>query len=681
MPSDLEAKRLAVLRSLTKKAPPPPSTQLPPSLPPPPKPYFDVPEAKATTNGNELSSHEIPHIPNAVIPSSDLLGATNSLPNVTPQNMESSPSEKPVNSQVVSAPVLPPTSQKPFQPPPPPPPVTSVSLTSPNSFKSESSLYSLSDSARISKPPTIKKKTPFEQAVYDLTRLGYGFWDIVKESNVNADLLKGLFQSQGYAIPGAKLSVPNSPMMEKTDEDAMPKPAVIAFKSVSPVPQAPAPLSNPSKPAPIVLSKKPTSILSQHTPKVASKVLQGSSFGSDRWSKSLNITLSDDEDIGEETDYSDDEAENSTTSLNTPRLTRSAVESTETISSKLSDRTHLARSLEAQREKIRQVTAQLKLLEEQRSSRTNSPGLRTSEKFPNTDFAAASSDGSLSGSFEQEALSALKLTSPTDNQNGNSKGNSNGSALTSGDFKDEEKPENEQRVVSVKNSTDTVSNANVEISNSLAVSSLEHQGMVPSSKRAYSLAQSLERARQEHDQIENQKKMFLDELERNNTNQTKKQIEDLKSELERKMTELVEQTYAFASAKASLEATKVQEERLMAGISALEEQLSIEQNVLENKSTNVCVKEPLMIPYTSDNSNLAQKDPELPAIDTFAGTSESQNSMGNSSDSDVEIIDVNDHNSNGKKLLFNFTQLAFYFLFYFIKCDFSNWSVLITSSV
>ena len=85
--------------------------------------------------------------------------------------------------------------------------------------------------------------------------------------------------------------------------------------------------------------------------------------------------------------------------------------------------------------------------------------------------------------------------------------------------------------------------------------------------RMKSLSGSLENFKREQAKLNSQTKLYTKQLENNRVETTKRQIEELKRELERKMAELLDRTYKFASAQASLSAIELQKKRIQEGIS------------------------------------------------------------------------------------------------------------------
>lgn len=577
--TDLEAKRLAVLQSLKKSA-----------LATKPAPIITAPTLRVDANStasdskqnnvHDISSRDLNETLHKVIPD-----ASNLVPR--PQTL----------------------------PPPPPAPRTEAIPPPPKIPPRKKFTIKNVDVGRVYKG-SMPKRSAIEQALIDLIRLGYCFQDIVEKTNVNPDILLKAFQQYGVSVI-KPLPTP-VPTVPSTLISSPALPANEYRNSKSPAVLTPTVLSNLNKP---VLADRGSS-----TP----------SFGSDRWSKSLNITLTDDE-----ADSESESEQELAPPLDTPRSTPAL------SASQTSSQASIKLTLEAQREKIRQVAAKLKFLQEQKTAKE---GI-TAPTSPSSKPSSVTSDDTSSLPSKEDKTELLRQR------------------LLAMKSRSENKPETPLTPSAAKDKSEILQGpANKEISHeflpvppskadesevSLAITTFKPDSQAPqtltsTNPRVYNIAKSLERAREEQARIAHQRKILAARAEALDTNKKKKQIELLKRELEQKMNELVDQTYEFATVKASYEATKAQEERLQLGISSLEEQLTIEQNI----PSPVNDQEPLMIPYnneekepkvledTSDESKeqipkVASAPAVVPASTTFA-TDDARNEI----DSDVEIIDV-----------------------------------------
>lgn len=507
-----------------------------------------------------------------------------------------------------------------------------------------------------------------ERAISDLIRLGYTFYDIVEQAHVKPEVLSLAFQKLGYTIPAKPLDPPSA-----GSPNSLPKTNVV--NPLSPTPLTPTVLSGTTKPPQTQTAS----------------LLASPRFGSDRWSKSLSITVSDDEDM-EESECEEESEPAIDTPMPTPVVApkEAVVNSANTGTSGRKD---IAQTLEAQREKIRQVAAKLKLLQQQKVEReigkqssdqkNEAPISSSVQRTPgNTDQTSDTNNDPMTPppampapesktELLKQKLNALKakanqISTPSQEAN---KSRASRETLNSSvapqetKFSTEPQPHSDSRPIhrsTTPHNSQNTSEESQEIPRSLVLSPANgSKAHAPTDLRVFSLTKSLEHARQEQQLISNQRKSLEKKLEKLDTNNTKKQIEDLKRELERKMNELLEQTYEIASAKASFEATKAQEERIQRGISSLEEQLTIEQSSAANDPPVTSpTSEQLRLPYEDEQVKHPLQESEAPTSDGSVEShpvvhpapplvSVQQSSGGTVSDSDVEILDVEPH-SNGK---------------------------------
>lgn len=633
MSSDLEAKRLAVLQSLRKTVQ---------------KPFHITTASDTNPSLNIQQANSALTIPQQIGPAN---GAH-----------QSNDAREQVKPAIAAQPPPPP-----LFPPPPPPRATAPIHVSPVNGPSKTNV----SNPVFNAAPSIALsggKSPLDRALSDLIRLGYTFSDIVEKAQVKSEVLSVAFQKLGYPVPvkSSELSSVGSPNSHHRNNLVNP---------LSPTPLTPTILSGATK-----------------TPQTQAALLGASPrFGSDRWSKSLSITVSDDEEIEES--ESDEESE---PAIDTPMPTP-VVEIKEVVANNAptTERKDIAQTLEAQREKIRQVAAKLKQLQQQKVEREkikqsigqkneapippdikwipiagNSSQTTVTNNEPVNSIPAAPAQESKTEQLKRK-LNALKakttqiFSSP---QEANNSTAFHETPLHSSAASREPKPPTKSQHHSTSQpihqpitSHDPQTPENFqEIPRSLVVSTANgSQEHAPTDLRVFSLTKSLEHARQEQELVSNQRKTLEEKLEKLDTNNTKRQIEDLKRELERKMNDLLEQTYEIATAKASFEATKAQEERLLRGISSLEEQLTIEQaSAANDPPVTSPISEQLRLHYEVDQSKQPSLESEAPKLE---GTLESppvvhrappiasvqQGSAGTVSDSDVEIIDVEPH-TNGK---------------------------------
>lgn len=460
--------------------------------------------------------------------------------------------------------------------PPPPPPTTQVESIPPPPKSPRRRALKKVDVGRVYKN-ALPKKSIIEQAILDLTRLGYSYKDILDKTNINPNVLLKAFQQYGFPVvkPSTTPAVVSAP-------EPVP--------NFSPSPQA--------VPAP--------SLAQHHFSKVSlpERSASNPSFGSDRWSKSLQITLSDDEhDDSSESDSEGEDKHRLQTPQSAPAGVLSARSTPPTNSHHPSNKNNIAQSLDAQREKIRQVTAQLKLLQEQKVAQkvaqkaATEPASPAAHTPPLTDKPTSSVNSADKTELLRQRLLALKNRKENNNE-----------VLQSASAPDPislpfTTTEPEHKVRAGSNDTNSTTKTDVEIG-PLAVTKFEPPAPSVSTHnvghhnpRVSDLVQSLDRAREEQEKLAHMRSSLQAQVEALDTNKTKQHIEDLKRELEKKMNDLVEQTYQYATVKATYEATKAQEERLQHGISSLEHQLSIEEAATSYDSNT------LMLPYSNQESD------------------------------------------------------------------------------
>lgn len=645
MLNTLEAKRLAVLNSLRRTAP---ISAVKPSLPPASKPSFSAlsnPQPVSVSKGSvrppSITQQHESHADSASFYSDDS-------PNIS----------------LGTSPAIMHQSPEPSQHPPPHPILASVSSASiPAVSQADEPTHTPSDVSNLTSATDSSDNlnSRFEQSIYDLNRLGYSYSDILKMSEVSPEVLSSAFRKLGYHIPVV------IPRIVPTVYE-LTKASNIKGSNSSSIPASPI---NFTPSVPSDTTEKPYPIIPR-------KAL-APCFGSDRWSKHLSITLSDDEEDEEMEDINSDELHprQADTPKSAPVIMAPKEITRNSTANKIPDKRDIAQTLEAQREKIRQVAARLKLLQQQKTAQDN----ERASAPPKSSSANGNSSPNLSGVVMNASIKSASTppTLPAVD------GKQEKTVSTSSKFNSKTELLR-KKLADLRSRADNSSKTPKtpkEPAESLAISPpMDSQAMVPTDPRIYNLAKSLERARLEKETIANQKKAYAEKLERLNTDDTRKEIEALKEELGRKMNELVDQTYEYATAKASFEATQAQEERLLLGISTLEEQLTLEQTAInEAASSTPLVKEPLMIPYKAGSPEIlsleytaqvnspqsnspvsVQKSVSLvseghiassssPAISDSAPLIASQNS----SDSDVEIIDVESH-ENGI-----LTPLIFFF--------------------
>jgi hypothetical protein len=453
---------------------------------------------------------------------------------------------EPLTELSVKPPPLPPSL-----PPPPPPPPSGP------------------------KPSTA---TSLVNAVLDLTNLGYEFWQIVEKTGVRTEVLAKAYEALGYPVPPAPIQ-PSTAASSESTVSAPPVQSQLSTKSSSPQ----------------ILAKPTTPSISALTNKVHR-------FGEDR-SHSVSITLSDDDD-SESDSGSDNFFENDTT---TRKNTKSTTTRT-TTKVNSADRQKLAETLEAQRAKIRQVAAQLKLLQDQK-------GNESAASTPPPESVTITNNISVNNSALHSKVD-IAVSSP---------------AISSAI--------NSAPATPVVNTTLIPSEIATPIPKHVSANDINLTAALSiSTDRIKSLSDSLENFKREQAKLNSQTKLYTKQLENNRVETTKRQIEELKRELERKMAELLDRTYKFASAQASLSAIELQKKKIQEGISLVMNDLKLAREELEHLRVDTPVPERqptrVLTNGTTSNAPATVKNVVVP----IRSSEESKDG-----DSDIEILDVSNH--------------------------------------
>lgn len=434
-------------------------------------------------------------------------------------------------------------------------------------------------------PPSIPKPlgaTGLVNAVLDLTHLGYGFWQIVEKTGVSTAVLTKAYEALGYPVPPAPVQSSN------------PTPAA----SESPIS------------APVVQSQTPTKSLSPSlptkpvVPSLTASNQKSHRFGEDRSSHSVSITFTDDDDSDSDNSIEDNTL--STRKPTPPNVTNNTGKVNPT------DRQKLAETLEAQRAKIRQVAEQLRLLQEQKVSESaaNTPPPESAPTKLNLSVAnnAISSKPSAAvvSSFGTSSSVYSTPTTPATNAS------------------------------PIPSTVPTPTSNNISTNDFNLKTALEI-----STERIKSLSDSLETFKREQAKLNSQKKLYMKQLENNGVETTKRQVEELKRELERKMADLLDRTYKFASAQASLSAVELQKKKIQQGIDQVMKDLKLAKKELEQMKVDTPVPE-------------SQPSKELTngtTVDAFTTTKDlpAQTRLFEEPqevDSDIEILNIKQHESD-----------------------------------
>lgn len=445
--------------------------------------------------------------------------------------------------------------------------------------------------------PKPSSGTSLVNAVLDLTNLGYEFWQIVEKSGVCPEVLTKAYEELGYPVPPAPIQPSTAPSSEPTVS--------------APAPEPQSKTKSPSPP----ISAKPTS---PPTSALPSKVHR---FGEDR-SHSVSITLSDDDD-SESDSGSDNFFENDTT---TRKNTQSTTKRN-TTKANPTDRQKLAETLEAQRAKIRQVAAQLKLLQDQKGNES-AVSTPAPESATITNNISANSNGvhsNVDANVSSLASSSgIKSVPPTPIVNATPISSEIATSV----------PSEVATRMSSEGAADIPKHVSANDINLTAALSI-------SMDRMKSLSGSLENFKREQAKLNSQTKLYTKQLENNRVETTKRQIEELKRELERKMAELLDRTYKFASAQASLSAIELQKKRIQEGISRVMNDLKLAREELEHLRVDTPVPESqptgALTNGTTSNAPATIKN----VVPLARSSGESQDG-----DSDIEILDVSNHISS-----------------------------------